>query len=95
MNRASRIKLAKELLYCAKMVLDAENRYYQNRTAKTIIADYAYDEFKNFISRYEIAGTKKLIDYLGGIEKASGSGYVIHHFDDAGITHYIEGGKTK
>ena len=39
----------------------------------------------------------KLITYLSefGFEKVAGSGYVIHHFDDAGITHYIEGGKTK
>lgn len=85
------VKLAKE--YRAS---EQDARFSQHY-AKIITADYAYDEFKDFISNYKIGGTEKLITYLSeyGFEKVAGSGYVIHHFDNTGITHYIEGGKTK
>ena len=91
-------KIAQQLIKIAQEYRASEQdaRFLQHY-AKIIIADYAYDEFKDFISNYEIDGTETLITYLSkyGFKKAAGSGYVIHHFDNTGITHYIEAGKTK
>ena len=73
-TRASRIKLAKELLYCAKMVLDAESI----KSAKVVTA-YASTEIKQLI--YQI--DNRLVSYIkkyGVQDKINNSGFVIHHF---------------
>lgn len=78
MNRASRIKLARELLCCAKMVL---------KYNKTIVADGSYDRFKQYIAQnYNMLDDTYPFDI-----KDVKSGYVAHHF--RGNTHYIQLGK--
>ena len=76
MNKASRIRLAKQLLYCARMVLDA-SCHKQVKIAKSIIA-YPSTDIKHLVYRID----KSIIKYIKkfGVRRGfSDSGFVFHH----------------
>ena len=76
MTHSSRIRLAKELLYCARMVLDASCQD-KTRNAKIIIA-YPSTDLKHLVYRID----PSIIRYIKkfGVRRGfSDSGFVFHH----------------
>ena len=73
MIRASRIKLARELIYCARMVLDASC----HREAKSIVA-YPSTDIKHLVYRID-PSIIKYIKKFGVGRSFNDSGFVFHH----------------
>jgi len=93
MSRSSRIKLAKELLHCARMVL-GESRLKEvkiERIAKKIVANYAYDDLRKLV----VSMRPQLIEDVKkyGVFCLKHSGFVIHHLNKT-TTHFIESGRN-
>ena len=73
MIRASRIKLARELIHCARMVLDASC----HREAKSIVA-YPSTDIKHLVYRID-PSIIKYIKKFGVGRSFNDSGFVFHH----------------
>lgn len=87
MTNSSRIKLAKELLYCARMVLDASC----HKEAQKIVASNSY---YNKIKEYIIEQKPYLLEAIKryGVDSLKGNKYVLHHFGNT--SHFISTNKS-